>query len=311
MSRYSKCAALMGAVLMAITLQAQSIVTDAAPGLSMTSKSARPGISCGRKMPCRLLRGVSEREYTIYLPGSYATDTLRSYPVLYLLHGGGLSHSDFEQNCNLSGIADSLAVCGAIADMIIVTPEANRDNMMYFNTTEGRAGAPDWQYENFFFREFIPYIESNYRVRTDRGGRAIGGFSMGGGAATVYGLHHPEMFAMVYDISGYQRPFPLEFLKTDPSAPWRQQAVADNNPIETILSGSAAQTAAWRQVDWKIAVGDRDFTLEMNMDLAKALRGKEIPFAMYVDAGDHDHRWVTPVLADLLRRASRPFSRRF
>ena len=41
------------------------------------------------KMPCKLLNGISEREYSIYLPGSYNTNELKSYPVLYLMHGGG------------------------------------------------------------------------------------------------------------------------------------------------------------------------------------------------------------------------------
>ena len=100
-------------------------------------------------------------------------------------------------------------------------PEGNEQHMMYFNTVEGKAGAPDWQYEDYFFKELIPFIEKTYRVRTDKGGRAIAGFSMGGGAATVYGVHHPEKFSMVYDISGYLRRQHLDFLKNAPSADWR------------------------------------------------------------------------------------------
>lgn len=267
----------------------------------------RPGKLMSLKMPCQLLKGIKERDYSIYLPGSYATDTLRSYPVLYLMHGGGGAHTDFEHYHQISHMADSLIDCGAIGDMIIVMPEGNKQNMMYFNTVEGRAGAPDWQYEDYFFKELIPFIEKTYRARTDKGGRAIAGFSMGGGAATVYGVHHPEMFSMVYDISGYLRRQPLDFLKNDPSAEWRQQAIADNDPVTRIENGSDEEVAEWKKVDWKIAVGDHDFTLQGNMDLAKALRSKGIDFSMFVDEGAHDGKWVTPALEDALKRATKNF----
>lgn len=267
----------------------------------------RPGKLLSLKMPCRLLKGITERDYSIYLPGSYEEDTLRQYPVLYLMHGGGGSHTDYEQYHQISHMADSLIDSGTIDDVIIVMPEGNKQHMMYFNTVEGKAGAPDWQYEDYFFKELIPFIEKTYRARKDKGGRAIAGFSMGGGAATVYGVHHPEKFSMVYDISGYMRRQPLHFLKNDPSADWRQQTIADNDPVTRIENGSADEVAQWRKVDWKICVGDHDFTLEGNMDLARALRAKDIPFSMYVNDGAHDGKWVTPALIDALKRADRNF----
>ena len=279
------------------------------PGWEMKAKNFRqsPGRFLSLRMPCRLLKGVTERDFSVYLPGSYDSDTLRRYPVLYLMHGGGGSHTDYEKYHRLSLVTDSLIDTGLISDMIIVCPEGNQGNMMYFNTEPGKAGAPDWQYEDYFFRELIPYIGQTYRVRTDRGGRAVAGFSMGGGAATVYGVHHPELFSMVYDISGYLRRQPLPFLKGDPSADWRQQTIADNDPVTAIESGSEAQVRAWKQVDWKISVGDRDFTLTGNMDLAKAFRQKGIPFSMYVNDGEHNGRWVQPALEDAIRRADRNF----
>lgn len=267
----------------------------------------RPGKFLSRKMPCRLLSGVTERDYSIYLPGSYESDSLRSYPVLYLMHGGGGSHTDYERYHHLSLVADSLTDAGAIKDMIIVCAEGNQGNMMYFNTTKGKAGAPDWQYEDYFFQELIPYIEKTYRVRTDKGGRAIAGFSMGGGAATVYGVHHPEKFSMVYDISGYLRRQPLDFLKNDPSAGWRQETIADNDPVTAVENGNETEVEALKKVDWKISVGDRDFTLVGNMELARAFRRKGIPFSMFVSDGEHNGKWVQLALEDAIKRAGRNF----
>lgn len=260
-------------------------------------------------MPCRLLSGITERDYGIYLPHGYDPGAEQPYPVLYLMHGGGGSHTDFEHQQHVSLLADSLIAAGTIRPMIIVCPEGNQQNMMYFNATKGKKGAPDWRYEDYFFQELIPYIEHTYRTRTDKGGRAIAGFSMGGGAATVYGVHHPELFSMVYDISGYLRSQPLEFLEHDPSARWRQWVIDQNNPVRHILKGRPQEAEAWKTVDWKVAVGDHDFTLEANMDLVKAFRQQGIPYAMHVDTGVHDGRWVQACLPDVLMRADKNFRR--
>ena len=132
---------------------------------------------------------------------------------------------------------------------------------------------------------------------------------MGGGAATVYGVHHPEYFCMVYDISGYLRRQPLEFLKNDPSGPWRQQVIEKNNPIVRVSQGTEDEVKAWKTVDWKIAVGYRDFTLEANMDMMKTFREKSIPCSMFVDEGTHDWKWIAKVLDDVLKRADRNFKK--
>lgn len=279
-------------------------ITLAIPFLTM---QAQDGTFQSKTMPCRLLSGVSERSYGIYLPGGYLEDSLKKYPVLYLMHGGGGAHTDWETRNGLSHVANRLVQSGEIDDMVIVCPEGNARNMMYFNASEASDGAPDWKYEDYFFKELIPYIESTYRVRTDKGGRAIAGFSMGGGAASVYGVHHPEMFSMVYSISGYQRAQDLDFLKGDPSAPWRQRVIDENNPIIRIQNGTPQEVKAWQNVDWKISAGDRDFTLDANLDLFRAMKEKGIACALHTDDGDHDDRWVNPALEDVLKRAHRNF----
>ena len=260
----------------------------------------RPGRMEQRQMPCKLLKGIDNRDYSIYLPGSYEEDTLRQYPVLYLMHGGGGAHTDWQKHSHLQEMMNRLTDNGTIEEMIVVCPEGNKQNMMYFN-------APDWKYEDYFFEELIPYIEKNYRARTDKGGRAIAGFSMGGGAATVYGVHRPDMFGMVGNISGYLRRQPLDFLKNDPSAEWRQQVIEENNPIMRISKGTADELKQWQTVDWFVTVGDHDFTLEANMDFVKTLRTKEIPYTMNVSEGSHDYRYVNPALEEVVKRADKCF----
>ncbi len=56
-------------------------------------------------------------------------------------------------------------------------------------------------FKTYFFEEFIPHIESTYKVKKGRGYRAIGGLSMGGYGSLYSGLLHPEMFSLIYACS--------------------------------------------------------------------------------------------------------------
>lgn len=248
------------------------------------------------KMPCTLLQGVTERDFTIYLPPGYDAKGNTRYPVLYLLHGGGGSNTDWAKFGNLLAVADSLEANGLAPKMIIVSPEGNQNNMIWFD-------APHWKYEDYFFHEFVPYIESHYKALADKIHRAVAGYSMGGGAAVVYGVHHPEMFVSVYGMSSYLRRQPLEFLKNDPSGPWRQQIVEDNNPIKCISDADEGKTVQWKTVRWYIDCGDDDFTFDANIDLARALKARGIHYELRIKDGNHNWDYWRPALVEAIKYA--------
>lgn len=116
-----------------------------------------------------------DRKYSIYLPSDYETSK-RSYPVLYILHGSGGTNNSFIQFGELQYIEDKAIREGIVTPMIIVMPDANRDSVRrgYSNDIKG-----DWPYENFFFNEFMLYIEKTYRIKAEKDYRAITGASMG------------------------------------------------------------------------------------------------------------------------------------
>ena len=87
-------------------------------------------------MPSKILN--EEREFAIYLPPDYQTNTDKSYPVLYLLHGGGGSHKDWPGRGHVADVANQLIASNEAAEMIIVCPEAGKTFMNYFNN-------PDWR----------------------------------------------------------------------------------------------------------------------------------------------------------------------
>ena len=129
-----------------------------------------------------------ERKYAIYLPPDYETSQ-RSYPVLYLLHGAGDDQTGWVQKGEVKQIADRAIADGKSTAMVIVMPDAQTGQRGYFNNPDG-----SWNYEDFFFEEFMPYIEKTYRIRSEKRYRAVAGLSMGGGGAFLYAIKRPDFF---------------------------------------------------------------------------------------------------------------------
>jgi len=125
--------------------------------------------------------------YTIYLPADYNTSE-RYYPVVYLLHGYSDNDMGWLQFGEINRIADEGISKGDIPPMIIAMPDGGVS--FYINNFNGTV-----KYEDFFFKEFLPYIESTYRIRAEKRYRGISGLSMGGWGTLVYSLRHPDMFA--------------------------------------------------------------------------------------------------------------------
>jgi S-formylglutathione hydrolase FrmB len=131
--------------------------------------------------------------YCVYLPAGYDAGATqyppKRYPVLYFLHGLG----DNERTLFNSGgwtLLDDLRNQHKMGEFLIVAPEGKRS--FYINSADGSV-----RYSDFFLQEFIPHIESAYRIRPGRAGRAISGISMGGYGALHFAFAHPELFSAV------------------------------------------------------------------------------------------------------------------
>jgi S-formylglutathione hydrolase FrmB len=131
--------------------------------------------------------------YCVYLPAGYDAGATQHppqrYPVLYFLHGLG----DNEQTLFNSGgwtLLEDLRNQHKMGDFLIVAPEGRRS--FYINSADGSV-----RYNDFLLQEFIPQIESKYRILPGRAGRAISGISMGGYGALRFAFSHPELFSAV------------------------------------------------------------------------------------------------------------------
>jgi S-formylglutathione hydrolase FrmB len=150
---------------------------------------AQSRIDCSAMNSKVLKRAV---RYCVYVPSGYDAGIKqqppRRYPILYFLHGLG----DNEQTLFNSGgwtLLDDLRNQHKMGDFLIVAPEGRRS--FYINSVDGSV----W-YSDFFLHEFMPQIESKYRIQ-GRADRAISGISMGGYGALRFAFAHPELFSAV------------------------------------------------------------------------------------------------------------------
>lgn len=247
-----------------------------------------------------------ERYYAIYLPPGYETSE-RSYPVLYLLHGGGDDQTGWVQFGEVLHITDKAIKEGKATPMIIVMPDANRGQRGYFNDPKN-----EWRYEDFFFEEFMPFIESNYPIKGEKRYRAISGLSMGGGGTFMYALHHPELFSSACPLSascGPLNPAEMESYMnrrgwTDVSKQeeeaWYEQHSAlelvNNLPVKDLKS-----------VRWFIDCGDDDFLYEGNSLIHIAMRKKQVPHEFRIRDGGHTWTYWRESLPAVLSYVSDAF----
>lgn len=246
-----------------------------------------------------------ERKYAVYLPPDYE-NSQRSYPVLYLLHGGGDDQTGWVQFGEVLNIADKAINEGKATPMIIIMPDANTGQRGYSNNATGT-----WRYEDFFFQELIPFVEKTYRIKVEKRYRGIAGLSMGGDGTFTYALHHPELFSSACPLSAGTGPLTLDDAKTrlrrdNPNM--ADTTIAAFYKRQSVLSLIDALPAAQKNaVRWYIDCGDDDFLYEGNSLVHIAMRKKEIPHEFRVRDGGHNWTYWRTSLPTVLEFVSMSF----
>ncbi|HOX82910.1 MAG TPA: alpha/beta hydrolase-fold protein [Chryseolinea sp.] len=270
------------------------------PGLIAAQSKVYDNLS----LPSKILKG--DRKYAVYLPDGYETSQ-RSYPVLYLLHGGGDDQTGWVQFGEVQRIADKAISDGSATPMIIVMPDANTGQRGYYNDVKN-----EWRYEDFFFEEFMPFVESKYRIKKDKRYRAVAGLSMGGGGTFIYALHHPELFSSACPLSASTGPLTLE----DTKAYLTQRNIKADNDAQmeayykkySVLAQLNAITDENKKaIRWYIDCGDDDFLFEGNSLAHIAMRKKEIPHEFRIYDGGHSWTYWRKALPTVLSFISDAF----
>ncbi len=247
----------------------------------------------------------SERKFAVYLPPDYETSE-RSYPVLYLLHGAGDDQTGWVQFGEVLHIADKAIREGRATPMIIVMPDAKTGKRGYYNSISG-----DWHYEDFFFEEFMPYVEQKYRIKGEKRYRAIAGLSMGGGGSFIYALRRPDLFSSACPLSAYIGPLTLDALKDRLE---RSDEKYDIKALQTYFDAHNALSLIERvpaekikTVRWYIDCGDDDFLYEGNSLVHIAMKKKNIPHEYRVRDGKHTWTYWRESLPEVLSFVSDAF----
>jgi enterochelin esterase-like enzyme len=246
-----------------------------------------------------------DRKYSVYLPPDYETSN-RSYPVLYLLHGSGDDQTGWVQFGEVGYIADKAIKEGKSTPVIIVMPDANTGRRGYFNTIRG-----DFQYEDFFFKELLPFIEKTYRTRSEKQYRAVAGLSMGGGGTIIYALHHPEKFSSACPLSAsIRRQSDTRNRQSADTVGLRPEQIDSfRKQLDAFYLVENIPDAQKNQVRWYIDCGDDDALSEGNSLLHIAMRTKGIPHEFRIRNGAHNWTYWREALPEVLDFISQGFHR--
>ena len=252
--------------------------------------------------------------YCVLLPPSYDSASSTQYPVLYYLHGLGQDEQALFKAGGWNVIED-LRQKHAITDFLVVTPEAKAS--FYVNSADGKL-----RYNDFFLREFMPYIESHYRIRRERGARGISGISMGGYGAFHFAFAHPELFTAVSAESAALMSESLHELNT---------AIHSGTPLGRLLGsvfGDPIDEAQWRQNDPfilakenKLAIRhlaiyfncgrDDEFDFEVGAAaLHRQLDAEGIKHEFHLYPGDHSGSYFLSHLSEVIEFHSNQFRTR-
>ncbi len=254
-------------------------------------------------------------EYSIYLPADY-DKTNRQYPVLYLLHGYTDDETGWTQFGQTPEIADKVINSGEAPAMIIVMPDAGVS--WYMNSFDGKT-----KFEDFFIKEFIPYIESNYRVRAKKEFRAVAGLSMGGLGTLLYATKHPDMFAAAAPLSAAVWNDDEVVSQNTDNERWNyvfgdlygkdlkgKARLTDhyykNSPLKIVETANADDL---KKVKFYIDCGDDDFLIKGNMALHAMMIDKKIPHEFRVREGGHTWEYWRTALPEVLKFVGNSFRR--
>ena len=136
----------------------------------------------------------------VYLPKEYSQN--KKYPVLYLIHGYTGTEDTWFPGFQVETKADELIEKNEIEPLIIVAPQIDNSygiNSEMFSIDRGipPSNFNTGMYEDYLYKEVIPYIDANYSTISSKEGRYIGGLSMGGWVSLHMTFTYTDMFSKV------------------------------------------------------------------------------------------------------------------
>lgn len=276
--------------------------------MSLTAQNARGKVLESQSIKSEILK--KSMLYSIYLPPDYENSE-RHYPVVYLLHGLWGSNTDWVNNGEANRALDKGIASGDLPDMIVVMPDCG--NQWYINSVEG------YNYEDYFTKELVPFIDKTYRTRPNRENRALSGLSMGGYGASLYALKHPDMFSACAALSSailtdesfassdnkfYETYLEKIYGKALGNDRTKLEYWRKNSVLNLIQNGNEADL---KKVKWYFDCGDDDYLYKGNAALLLAMRDRKIPSEFRMREGAHTWEYWRTGLVDALKFIGQSF----
>jgi len=128
------------------------------------------------------------RNFYMYTPPGYDKDFSAKYPVLYIMHGGGEDQHGWATQGKIDLILDNLIAAKKAFPMIVVMVDGNLP-LNAFSEESLKT------FEKELKQSIIPFVEKNYRVKTEAQYRALAGLSMGGIQTLYAGVRNTGIFS--------------------------------------------------------------------------------------------------------------------
>ena len=144
------------------------------------------------------------RHAMVYTPAEYDQKQgfKKRYPVLYLQHGMGEGETSWALQGKMQHIMDNAIAKGEAVPMIVVMESG--DIKAPFGGGNNRQGMSDYgaSFYPVLLNDLIPYIDQNFRTKSDRENRAMAGLSWGGHQTFDIVLNNLDKFAWMGTFSG-------------------------------------------------------------------------------------------------------------
>ena len=144
------------------------------------------------------------RHALVYTPAEYelAKNAKKRYPVLYLQHGMGEGETSWMLQGKMQHIMDNAIAKGEAVPMLVVMESG--DIKQPFGGGNNRAGQSEYgaSFYPVLLNDLIPYIDANFRTKSDRENRAMAGLSWGGHQTFDVVLQNLDKFAWMGTFSG-------------------------------------------------------------------------------------------------------------
>lgn len=139
----------------------------------------------------------------VYLPRGYGRDPHMRYPVIEATHGFPGSPRTWINRLDIQGWLDQEINAGRMAPTVVLLPYQTPRSLTDTECTNLAFGPKS---ETFLTEDVPAYAKAHFKIRTDRAGWGLIGYSAGGYCAINLTLKHAGEYAAGASLSGYDNP---------------------------------------------------------------------------------------------------------